>query len=243
MLHQNLVSTLRLRQEMNKFYLIIIISICLSGCDNNSYQKRNGNFVFVTFDTNRGHFEHKLEGVDNASFKILDKHYAKDKNMVFFKYELIKEAESSSFALLSNGYARDNHHVFYESKMIKGADPKSFQVMKSGYGRDHVDIYSQSSPINVCDSSTFENIKFGWNKDKECIYRNSKKFEKLDYNSFEIISKYYVKDKNNVYFFSGSKLPGADPKTIRFRCESCKFCLKDKNQCYTNDKITSCECK
>lgn len=109
----------------------------------------------------------QLPTVDGESFAPLNDFYARDKNKIFFKDELILPgADAASFRLLSeHDFARDKNHVYYLSSkqpfIIGDADPASFEVFDRGYAKDknnifHVKQFAMVEKLGQADVASFE---------------------------------------------------------------------------------------
>ena len=64
-------------------------------------------------------------GADPKTFIIIDGHYGKDKNNVYFYGVKIKDSDSETFVGLGIGsqYAKDKNNVYHRGKIVKGATP------------------------------------------------------------------------------------------------------------------------
>ena len=143
-----------------------------------------------------------LEGVDPVSFEVLEEHYGKDKNGVYyfegnylygssyksenFLFELIEEADVETFRVFEETeglYARDKNHVYNLREVIEGADPATFEFLGSdlyGYQKDKNRVYSQGTVIEGVDPATFEyfpcpraDLRCNYFKDKDAVYFDS----------------------------------------------------------------------
>lgn len=115
------------------------------------YQKKNGMWVWVTYDESAGKRLKYMEGCDNSSFRVLaDKNYGKDKNTVFYMGRNIKGADPNTFEVIDDrGYSKDAKHVFVDCERVIFADPGSFQVLEFPYARDENHIYCGTLPMNI----------------------------------------------------------------------------------------------
>ncbi len=68
-----------------------------------------------------------IQGVDIASFVVLQRDFFKDKNNAYYDAEIITGANATSFVILSDDYSKDSKHVFYKTKLVENASAQSFK--------------------------------------------------------------------------------------------------------------------
>lgn len=141
---------------MKKMYILVcnVLSLLFfTGCSSTGYQKKHGDWVWVTNDENFGVRQHLIVGIDQSSFMVLpNKSFAKDKHQVYYKGKKIKHASAKSFEYLTNseyGYAKDNLHAYFDNEVILTADPKSFKVLEFPYSCDANDVYCGTLPMRL----------------------------------------------------------------------------------------------
>jgi hypothetical protein len=119
---------------INESYVCIGQSIAFSGWKNN--------FALLAFDKinsiraidERNIFADnvlvsdgkKIEGIDNASFEIIQRDYFKDKNSAYYDAEKIPLANPQTFVVVYEEYSKDDRHVFYKREVLGGVDPNTF---------------------------------------------------------------------------------------------------------------------
>ncbi|MDB5224896.1 MAG: hypothetical protein JWO43_518 [Candidatus Adlerbacteria bacterium] len=93
--------------------------------------------------------------------------YGKDKNHVYWCYQVVAEADPVTFTILSKEYAKDAEHVFLVGgSIIAGADPATFapvlylspqaiDPLQTGYGKDKNHVYSLDHALPNADPATF----------------------------------------------------------------------------------------
>jgi hypothetical protein len=86
--------------------------------------------------------------IDPESFESLESLYFKDKNHVYYFWEVtgggsmyvVNEANPKTFKVL-NDYAVDDKEAFYRGKKIEGADVATFVILPSPYAKDKNNYY------------------------------------------------------------------------------------------------------
>ena len=61
-------------------------------------------------------------------------YYAKDNTSIFWENKKLADANIANFKVLGMGYGSDGKHVFYKTNIIKNADPDSFKVYPHDVG-------------------------------------------------------------------------------------------------------------
>ena len=221
-----------------KACLGVLLLLALYGCDT-GYQRKDGSFVYVTWDEGRGRLEHPISGVDTSTFQVLTKNgYAKDRRHVYFGPTRLDGADVTTFVALTDAHAKDSRSVYFEREVISGADPATFVLVGGWWGRDKNDVYLQNRAIKACEPTTFRLLQDGWQRDSKCIYNGTHKFVGADPDSFVVINSWYAKDKDRVYLRDGKIIRDADPTT--FTLKGCIYCARDKNGCYRLEKSIPC---
>ncbi|NIV99533.1 hypothetical protein GWN26_10525, partial [Candidatus Saccharibacteria bacterium] len=71
----------------------------------------------------------KIGGADAASFEIIERQYARDKNGVYCSGKIMEGFDWGSVVMLRDNYIRDKESVYFMCEKIDGADAKSFEVL------------------------------------------------------------------------------------------------------------------
>lgn len=141
-----------------------------------------------------------LGNVDYDSFEIMDAHYAKDKNYVYyFYYDFYLDNDGrisfqdslnldiESLEYLGAGFLKDENYIYYHNKSKFGE--KSYLTK-----RDEIDI------------STFKVLGNSYAKDKSNVYYSGKKIEGVDVKTFQFLGVSndsekipHARDKDNCY--------------------------------------------
>jgi DKNYY family len=197
-----------------------------------------------------------LEGnPDVKTFMVLkNQDFAKDKNHVWNKHYLLKEADRATFEVTNfyhnsghTNYSKDKSHVWCGEFLLKDADPATFMqlVVSSGFTKDKNHVYYDKHLLVDADPATFKLIDDGssnggvpdhYAKDTKTVYFFEEKIVNADAATFQIIkNSSFSKDKNNVYYF-GELLPEADANTFELVKEF-DDCAKDKNHVFKGKQI------
>lgn len=67
------------------------------------------------------------------SKSFTDDFYCVDKNHVYFKGEVLKEASPKGFTVLTFPYTKDYKHVFFKNSLLEGVDAKTFKYIGDKY--------------------------------------------------------------------------------------------------------------
>lgn len=129
----------------------------ISSSCNSGYQKLNGEWKWITYNTGSGRYVEEVEKADIESFKVLEligseneNLYAIDKNSVYYRGRIIQGADPESFSPLKQlGYSKDKSFVFLDSNKIILADPSSFHVLGNPYSKDSKRIFNGTIPLYV----------------------------------------------------------------------------------------------
>ena len=110
------------------------------------------------------HDRFKLVDCDPATFQILAKRYARDKNNLYFNRYLVKEADPNGFKLLlqkgSSPYYTDGKQVFYQKNVLKNSDPNSWGRLYGRYSKDKNRVYYIAKIVEGADAATFESHSY-----------------------------------------------------------------------------------
>lgn len=66
------------------------------------------------------------DNLDVDTFMYIEYNYCKDKNNVYYKSDVLRNAEASSFEVLSSIYAKDRRYVYENGKILDGYNPVTF---------------------------------------------------------------------------------------------------------------------
>ena len=129
------------------------------------------------------------------SLTILDKStgdWAKDSQCVYFKGEIIKNADSTSFQLVDNNYAKDKHSVFYRSQQIESANPATFRLEDNGFMATDEDRCYRLGKLVNCST--------GWPIEKKKITKDELALKKINKGKSDLAKEFnrllFTEEKN-----------------------------------------------
>ncbi|MEL6987643.1 MAG: DKNYY domain-containing protein [Bacteroidota bacterium] len=133
-----------------KLMLSLLLLAILSSC-NTGYQKENGKWVWIQYDSGAGKRVRTIEQHDAESFKVLkNKHYAIDKNAVFYLGRKVPFADPNSFTpIKKTGYAKDKKRVFLDDALVIHADPSTFKILEFPFAKDANKIFCGTIPLSI----------------------------------------------------------------------------------------------
>lgn len=178
-----------------------------------------------------------ISGSDGGSFVVLDGHYAKDRQQVYYCFarresedyfttqrRVVKllEADPASFQLLRRSYAKDKQKVFYEGVPFAVRDVASFELLNYGlFARDRFTGYYDDTPIPGSDGSSFTPLDDHYARDRTNVFYADKdlgqspivarswRLEGALLDSFKTLEIGYAKDAQRAYY-RGKPLPVLD---------------------------------
>lgn len=177
-------------------------------------------------------------GYHNIGYKIVYVTLDEGRGYEFFTVE---NADPATFKDIGNAYAVDKERVYYVGLVIDDADPATISIVKEwGWSKDSKHIYAGHRRIQTCDFDTFKFQTNDWQADSKCVYRFGEIIQLADPNTFKVMNFYYGKDHRHVFY--GNKLiEGADAETFHLFPGECVVCARDKNYCYRENEVVSCE--
>jgi len=137
-------------------FLILLIIFSLTSCDS-GYRFENSAWVWISYDEGVGKRVEKLDSVDINSFKVLkEKNYAIDKKHVYYKNDIIKQADPKTFEVMKEGYSKDMYRVFLDWDIVIFANPNTFKILDFPYSKDKNDVYCGTIPLKLSRSEIDE---------------------------------------------------------------------------------------
>jgi DKNYY family len=241
--------------KLFKFVLMLTGIMSFPRCGNSGYTKEgdknfyNGkeigknftvlNDVFAKDDTAAYFKSYSIANADIATFIALDKHYAKDKNTVYYcdeeregqNYYLtkhsviipIKQADPASFISLGNGYtryAKDNKWGYFQGNGFPVKDVATVEISENGdFLKDKYQVYVNRKPIEGSDVQSFRLLKINFAQDTNHAYYLGNGYDEgvstipCNIRSFTLLEYPFSKDDVAV-FNRHKKMPDADPQTF-----------------------------
>jgi hypothetical protein len=157
--------------------LLLGLLAALVGCDGGGYQRKSGQWL---------HNDVAFTPTDPASFKPIDKLFARDSQSGYYRGSAVDGSDGASFEVLSEHEARDRLAVYYCDTYRKGqeywtvrhlkvdrirdADPATYTVLGRGYARDRLHVYEEGVAFEVRDVASFEPLAGGFARDAQRGY-------------------------------------------------------------------------
>ena len=203
--------------------------------------------IYYMYD---GAFSERFVSHDIENFEFIGGIYAKDKNNIYARAEIVTDADIKTFVVLTDYIAKDQYQAYVGFSSIKKADLTSFQGIAERFSKDKDYVFKCDEILKGIDSSTVEFIDTNYIKDKNGVYfvldandgwdkndfdHNYRKILGADKETFVFFSEspYYSYDKNGVYH-RGGLMEGVDLET--FEIVNNDY-AKDKNNVDFGDKI------
>jgi hypothetical protein len=155
-----------------------------------------------------------IAAADAATFRALDRHYAKDAARVY---------HGDTF--------RDGREYFTVKhariRIVEGADPATIRVLKHGYAKDRAAAYFEGARFPVRDVEGFELLDYGFARDRVRGYWHRAELPDSDGPSLVPLDLHHAKDRSRVYYATDDTgggayravvktkvIEGADPATF-----------------------------
>ncbi len=133
--------------------------------------------------------------------KIKYTYYGKDKNNVYFQWQIIKGADPATFIIICVPWAKDKKYVYRDNKIFSGADPKTFKVLWWWYVKDKSKVWWNMYLITGADSKSFEYLWWWYAKDRNKVYYIWDEIRWVDVQTFKVTNpkKALAEDNNCIY--------------------------------------------
>lgn len=130
-----------------------------------------------------------LPDADPASFEVLARNLARDKNHVWYYERIQSRVDPATVELVDDGRVfKDRDSVHYAYDEIVGADPASFRHVASGYYADKHRVYWCTDPVPGAELATFEVLGGSFvAKDRNRVYRSGQYMPRYDAASLQLI--------------------------------------------------------
>ena len=210
-------------------YRYYILAIILSSCAHSNYSAYlvKDNIVYEKSSSAESGLN-KIDVADYLSFQSLavNPHLGKDKNHVYYRWQILIDADPKTFEKIKEYYWKDKDNVYFfgflesnefstKSWEILDVDAPSFSLYNVyGWAHDKNKIYHGHASFKVEKPDNFIPIDENWGKDSNACYFWNYKVESADPRSFVIINPDYAKDKNHVYYMH-SIIEGANPQKFK----------------------------
>jgi hypothetical protein len=139
--------------------------------------------------------------------------YACDKIHVYYKGNVVPQADVATFRDLGYGYGKDRLHVFFEGTIMPQADALTFRITTQTGRRNP----SQPDPSSVFPEAAMPGtaLSDGYSKDTFTVYYMGHKLQDATASSFKTLGDGYAKDSFNA-FYRGQKIEGAMASSFKY---------------------------
>ena len=172
-----------------------------------------GNVYSPANDISRGqisNYMYRSMAYSFEDFEFLKGVYSKNKYFVFYKNNLLSEADIDTFEAIDESYAKDKKHVYHAGGLIYGADSSTFELFSenSSYAKDGENVYYNGIKIENADADSFNFIDDSdiFAKDKNNFYYNGEARSSVDANTVELMNSVSFKDKNVAYYLLNQRI-------------------------------------
>jgi hypothetical protein len=221
------------------FLGLLVAFLFLTGCSTG--YENDGNAVYYKY-WNEGSGSHKDKlDADPKTFKVLkDDSYAKDKQRVFYKGDIIEGADAATFEALDEWYAKDKNKGYYGVHSVISSKGQDFRVIDAYYSTDGENIFYDTIPLNVCSVKTFrfvfndENETARWTTDGCYYYYMNYKVPSTDYANLQVYknSGGLSKDKNYVFFLDRKLNYDMEGKKVVDSIDAASFTVTGFLECH-----------
>lgn len=177
-----------------------------------------------------------IPNVTKTCFTILNEYYSKNEKSIFHLIRKIN-ADYDTFQIIDQHFAKDKNGIWYNGYFVsEDIDITTFEIIKMQYGdfifslaKDKNNVYSTQRSTRIgkyqgysdllvrnknSDPATFTIINHIWAKDKNNVYRYGKIWSVIDAQTFEYLftdteytsNSSYAKDKSNLYDANGARV-------------------------------------
>jgi hypothetical protein len=149
---------------------------------------------------------------------VINDIYSKDKQNVYYKDDIITDADASTFEVIDDIYSKDKNHKYYQNGILLGLDPSSSPI-------DGLLLTTNGAHL-YCHTKYGASRLQGISPSSYKVLTEDRENQKFD--------KFFVKNDSLIYQIEDNKLSrveGFDPATFEFAGSDV---LKDKNRitCY-----------
>ena len=153
-----------------------------------SYYKNLMGIYYISVENSIGLFNHGiyryLNEVDPNTFQVLAEAWAKDKNHVWHRGEIVEVADIASFKIDKSGLAKDKNHVYVDD------EKEGFHATKCGIDVETAEYFILESP---------EWFSISWMRDKNNVFFHEKRAG-VDRNTFRQLGQtQWLMDKDGIY--------------------------------------------
>lgn len=167
--------------------------------------------------------DEQILGADPASFEMINRYYAKDKNHVYQNFSeayrsYLDSTDFSSMARKQRSWALSaTHDNFWE--IIYLADPKTFKIhpQYNEYSYDKNYLYHKGLLIAQTDGTSLKQLNNAYWTTNDAVFLYDQLLPQVEAESFAVFSdnSRVTKDKNNAYFDNEIQRDVRDPLSFQ----------------------------
>ncbi len=161
------------------------------------------NYQFIRDDKIVFYKDVKLD-LDAKDCILLTDDFIKDKNNIYYKESLIKDADAESFEVINHWFQKDKNKLFHHTIPLE-LNPSTVKIDHEIYAFDAHHVYFSKHKIKGVDIASFQVLTPNFSKDKFYVYRMEKTLKGVDAPSFQIMGYSVFQDKNNSYTIKQGK--------------------------------------
>ncbi|MEN7549444.1 DKNYY domain-containing protein [Rapidithrix thailandica] len=149
---------------------------------------------------------------DAGSFEELSGWYGKDKNHVYYKYDILPELNPETIRILSGDFLADDQRVYFSNNLLE-RDLPTLEILDHGFHKDKNGVYYYSAKVKQADPVSFKSLNCNYGVDAYHAFCGETLLAEADIQNFTALSHCFAKDQRQVYYFS-SVLKKADAATF-----------------------------
>ncbi len=222
------------------FYNLFVTGSIVDGSKkiNKCYLEHNNSVYYYFFAE---FYSLKKVSSDLKGFEVFSKDVCigKDKKVVYFGDEVLKNADPLTYSIVYTGYfiySKDNNSVFFDNELIDNADSATFMVRQDHpeYSQDSNNVFYRGklmqgikpqSLLFLYDESLKQSNEYVMDTLTKKVYFRGSAMD-ADGISFKIVKHEVSKDKDHV-FYKDQIIPNFDPTSLQLIGDS--TFIKDKN--------------
>lgn len=153
--------------------------------------------------------ETKLDGIEPASFKVLNVDWATTPRGVVHAGVLRPDIDAASLQILEHGWARDKNAAYYAGQAVPAAHAASLRILNPEFAADDTHVFYRASIIadskGSPDLASFQALgRTGYAKDARSVFHQGQRIADADSGSFVLIDNQandcYARDAHRVYY-------------------------------------------
>ena len=189
-------------------FLFIGSMLLIDATRGHSYEKINDEWAYVV--TARGNRFVDQLGADNATFEVIvsdgDMQFAKDKDRVWIRSDVVRNADPGSFVPVKGCYGKDRFRAYCGNVPFQVENLDGFEVISIDSFGSHMPnheffVLEYGDAFKDFEVSHEKPAIFtsGWARDGAFYYYGPGRVEGADYATFKIVDNLIARDKNQEF--------------------------------------------